>query len=79
MSTRTANLPIERSYLLKAWLVVAAIVVAAAIVIVLGVVKTSEATKSGGVPGIAKVVDYGPPKVSHEPIIVNGNPCQQCR
>lgn len=79
MSTRTANLRIEQSYLAKAWLVVAAIVIAAAAVITLGVLKTSDAATTPGLPRVTQVQDYGPTRPAPDPIVINGVTCQQCR
>lgn len=75
MSTRTAALPMERSYLLKAWLVVAAIVIVAATVVALGLGQTTKAAGSG----IAPVKDFGPASTSHGPIMVGDDVCGQCR
>jgi hypothetical protein len=77
MATRGAALPIERSYLLRAWFAVAAIVIAAAAAISLALAVTD-----GGPAGGTKlepVKDLGPVSVQHEPIVVNGTVCGQCR
>lgn len=79
MSTRTANLPIERSYLVKAWIVVAAIVIVAATVIALGIVQTSDASRNSDLPGVTQVKDYGPAQPASKPIVINGVVCAQCR
>jgi hypothetical protein len=77
MATRSANLPIERGYLMRAWLIVAAIllVAVAVVTIVLGATRSPPAggTLLGPVP------DYGPVTVQNEPIVVNGSVCGQCR
>jgi len=78
MSSSGATLPIERSYLLRAWLVVAAIVVIAAATIALALPSVSEppgGTTPGEDPAAVSQVGRGP----HEPIVVNGNVCGQCR
>ena len=79
MSTRTANLPIERSYLVKAWAVVAAIVIVAATVIALGLAQTSDASRNSNLPGISQVKDSGPAQPAAKPIVINGQVCAQCR
>jgi hypothetical protein len=68
---------VERSYLLKAWLVVAAIVIVAATAIALALAMTGAEPAGGTVPG--SVADHGSPTVAHEPISVNGIVCGQCR
>ena len=77
MATRSATLPIERSYLLKAWFAVAAIVILAATIVTLALATTSSAPAGG--TGIGPVKDYGPAQTASEPIVVNGNVCVQCR
>ena len=77
MSTRSAALPVERSYLLKAWLVVAAIVIVSATAIALAL-ATADAGSAGGTDP-RPVADSGPSSVTHEPIVVNGFVCGQCR
>jgi hypothetical protein len=77
MSTRSAALPVERSYLVKAWLVVAAIVIVAATTIALALAMSGPAPAGGTDPG--PVADHGAPSVTHEPISVNGAVCGQCR
>lgn len=80
MSTKTAALPVERSYLLRAWLIVAAIVIVAA-----SLISLAMANRDGSTSGIARkpatgtIVDYGPPTVAHGPFIINGVVCGQCR
>jgi hypothetical protein len=80
MSTSTASLPIERNYLSKAWLVVAAIVIAAATVVALGLMRTSQAANPGEArnPSVG-TTDLGSIQVSHEPIVIDGKVCGQCR
>jgi len=77
MATKSATLPIERSYLLKAWLAVAAIVILAATVVTLALAATSSAPAGG--TGIRPVRDFGPTQTQPEQIVVNGNVCGQCR
>jgi hypothetical protein len=77
MATRGAALPIERSYLLKAWLAVAAVVIVAAAVVTLSLAAT-RSTPAGGTD-LRPVTDFGPPIVQHQPIEVGGNVCGQCR
>jgi len=80
MSTRSATLPVERSYLLKAWFAVATIVLIAAAVIALALSSTGSAPAGGTSPkDVPAVADFGPTKGTHEPIVVNGNVCGQCR
>jgi hypothetical protein len=79
MSTRTANLPIERSYLLKAWLVVAAIVIVAATFIAFGLGQTSDAARNSKLPSVTQVKDYGPARPAHLPMVIDGVVCGQCR
>ena len=76
MATQGAALPIERSFLIKAWFAVAAIVIAAAVV-----VSAALATRSAPAGGtdLRPVKDYGPPSVQYEPIVVGDNVCGQCR
>ncbi len=76
MSTRTASLPIERGYLLKAWFVVAGIVLAATVAIVIAL--SAGSTPAGGT-GPEPVSDFGPSNGTHQPILVNGTVCGQCR
>jgi hypothetical protein len=81
MSTRTANLPIERRYLVKVWAVVAAIVIAAAMAIALGLGQTTDASRSSKLPEVTQVTqvkDYGPAQ-PREQIFINGVLCAQCR
>jgi len=77
MATRSASLPIERTYLARAWLAVAAIVVVAAAVVTIAM-ALGRSTPAGGT-GLGPVSDYGPVTVQNEPIVVNGHLCGQCR
>ncbi|HEY7660998.1 MAG TPA: hypothetical protein VIC58_10410 [Actinomycetota bacterium] len=76
MATRSAALPIERRYLLKAWLTVGAIVLGAVLVIAIALSAVgSQPGGSGGVrPPAGSSVEYQP-----QPIVVNGTVCGQCR
>lgn len=77
MSSRSATLPVEQSYLVKAWLVVAAIVVIATTVIALALATSAlEPTRAPrNVPAVSDVGSVDP----NEPIVVNGSVCRQCR
>ena len=77
MATRSAALPIERSYLAKAWLAVAAIILVVAAAVSIALAATGS-TPAGGT-GLKPVTDYGPVEVQHGPIAVNGDVCGQCR
>jgi hypothetical protein len=77
MATRSASLPIERTYLARAWLAVTAIVLVAAVVVTIAV-ALGRSTPAGGT-GLGPVRDYGPVTVQHEPLVVNGSVCGQCR
>jgi hypothetical protein len=77
MATRSASLPIERTYLAKAWLAVTAIVLVAAVVVTIAV-ALGRSTPAGGT-GLGPVPDFGPVTVQNEPIVVNGSVCGQCR
>jgi hypothetical protein len=77
MATRSATLPVERSYLLKAWFAVAAIVIFAATVVTLALAATGSAPAGG--TGIRPVRDFGPAQTQPEQVVVNGNVCGQCR
>lgn len=82
MSTRTANLPIERRYLVKVWAVVAAIVIVAATVIAFGLGQTSDASRSSRLPEVTRITqvkDFGPARAAQQPIVINGVVCAQCR
>jgi len=82
MSTRTAALPIERRYLLRAWIVVSAIVIGATVVIAIALTAGNAApagsTMRTDTPGA--IVDYGPATTSNGPIVFDdGTVCAQCR
>jgi hypothetical protein len=77
MATRSANLPIERTYLSRAWLAVAGILLVAALIVTIAV-ALGRSTPAGGTSQ-GPVSDYGPVTVQNEPIVVNGNVCGQCR
>ena len=77
MATRSAALPIERNYLRKAWFAVAAIVLVGVAVVTLALATTGSAPAGGTDPPPVK--DFGPVQVQHEPIVVNGTVCVQCR
>jgi len=82
MSTRTAALPVERSYLARAWMVVAAVVIVPAIAIAAGLVASIDRTNpgAGGADDpTTRIVDYGPATSDHGPLVVNGTVCGQCR
>ena len=85
MSTRTGAMPVERSYLLRAWIVASADVVAAAIAISLLLSASSGPSGSNaGRPAVkqpaqTQIADYGSTATRNEPIVVNGTPCMQCR
>ena len=76
MATRGAALPIERSFLVRAWLAVAALVIAAAVVA--SAALATRSTPAGGTQ-LTPIKDYGPVTVQREPIVVNGTVCEQCR
>jgi hypothetical protein len=77
MATRSASLPIERTYLATARLAVIGIVLMAAVVVTIAV-ALGRSTPAGGT-GLGPVRDYGPVTVNHEPLVVNGSVCGQCR
>ena len=77
MATRSASLPIERTYLARAWLAVTAIVLVAAVIVTIAV-ALGRSTPAGRT-GLRPVSDYGPATVQNEPIVVYGNVCGQCR
>ena len=85
MSTRTGAMPVERSYLLRAWIVASAVVVAAAIAISLmlsssrGPGGSSAGRPAVKVPAQTQIADLGPAAAPKGPIVVNGTPCMQCR
>jgi hypothetical protein len=69
---------VERSFLLKAWLVVAAIVVVAVTAISLALTSAGTAP-AGGARREPVAVQQAPSSPSHGPIVVNGTVCGQCR
>ncbi len=73
----SAALPVERSYLVKAWFAVAAIVVIAATVITLAFATSGSGSTTSPRNGPA-VTDVGV-QDPNRPIVVNGSVCQQCR
>ena len=75
MATRSASLPIERTYLSRAWLAVGGILLVAVVIVTIAV-ALGRSTPAGGT-GLGPVSDYG--FVQNEPIIVNGSICGQCR
>ena len=77
MATRSASLPIEQTYLVRARLVVVAIVLVAAVIVTIAV-AIARSTPAGGT-GVGPVRDFGPVTVHHEPLVVNGSLCGQCR
>jgi flagellar basal body-associated protein FliL len=77
MATTGAALPTERGYLTRAWFAVAVVVLMAAAAIVLSMVLTGNDPAGGTTP--TPVKDFGPVEVQHEPIVVNGEVCGQCR
>jgi hypothetical protein len=77
MSTRSAALPVERSFLLRAWLVVVAIVIVAATAIALATATAGPEPAGGTQP--RPVADFDSQTVSRGPILVNGFVCGQCR
>ena len=76
MSTRTASLPIERSYLLRAWFVVAGVVLAATVAVAIAL---SAGSSPAGGTSPEPVSDYGPSSGVHQPIVIDGTVCGQCR
>jgi hypothetical protein len=82
MSTRTAALPIEKRYLLRAWIVVSAIVIASTVVVALALTAgRSEPAGSGlRTDTTGRIVDYGPVTKNAGPIVLpDGTVCGQCR
>ena len=69
MATRSASLPIERTYLARAWLAVTAIVLVAAVIVTIAVAlgRSTPAAGSGCGPSRTR-----PGTVQNEPIVVNG-------
>jgi hypothetical protein len=82
MSTRTAALPIERRYLLRAWIVVSVVVIAATVVIAMAVTARNAAPAGSTMrtDTTGRIVDYGPVTTSNGPIVFDdGTVCAQCR
>jgi len=77
MATRSASLPIEQTYLARARLAVVSILVVAAVVVTIAVALGRSIPAGGTGPG--PVRDEGPVTVNHEPLVVNGSVCGQCR
>jgi hypothetical protein len=81
MATTSASLPIEQNYLARARLAVVTIVLVAAAVVTIAV-AVGRSTPAGGT-GVGPVrdfgSDFGPVTVHHEPLVVNGSLCGQCR
>jgi hypothetical protein len=77
MATRSASLPIEQTYLARARFAVVAILMVAAVVVAIAVALGRSIPAGGTGPG--PVRDYGPVTVDHEPLVVNGSICGQCR
>jgi hypothetical protein len=77
MATRSASLPIEQTYLARARLAVVAILVAAAVVVTIAVALGRSIPAGGSGPGAVR--HHGPVTVDHEPLLVNGSVCGQCR
>jgi len=77
MATRSASLPIERTYLSRAWVAVAGIVVVAAVIVSIAVALGRSTPVGGTILGPAP--DFGPVTTQNEPIVVNGSVCGQCR
>jgi hypothetical protein len=82
MSTKIAALPIERRYLLRAWIVVSAVVIAATVVIAMSVTARNAAPAGSTMrtDTTGRMVDYGPVTTSNGPIVFDdGTVCAQCR
>ena len=82
MSTRTAALPIERRYLVRAYAVVSAIVLAATIVVALALTAGRGEPAGEGLrtDTTGRIVDYGPATKNPGPIVFDdGTVCAQCR
>ena len=77
MATRSPSLPIERTYLSKAWLAVAGILLLAVLIVTIAVALGRSTPVGGTILG--PVPDFGPVTTQNEPIVVNGNICGQCR
>jgi hypothetical protein len=82
MSTRTAALPIEKRYLLRAWIVVSAIVIAASLVVAFALTAGRDGPAGSGIrtDTTGRIVDYGPATKNAGPMVLaNGMVCGQCR
>jgi hypothetical protein len=77
MATTGATLGPEQGYLTRAWFAVATVVLMAVAAIVLSMALTGNDPAGGTTP--TPVKDNGPVQVQHEPIVVNGEVCGQCR
>ena len=77
MATRSASLPMEQTYLARARLAVVAILLVAAVIVTIAV-AIGRSTPAGGI-GVGPVRDFGPVTAHHEPLVVNGSVCGQCR
>jgi hypothetical protein len=77
VATRSASLPIERTYLSRAWFVLAGLLLVAAVIVTIAV-ALGRSTPAGGT-GIEPVSDFEPVTTQNEPIVVNGDICGQCR
>jgi hypothetical protein len=77
MATRSASLPIEQTYLARARLAVVAILLVAAVVVTMAM-AVGRSTPAGGT-GVGPVRDFGRVTDHHEPLVVNGSVCGQCR
>ena len=77
MATTGAALPVERGYLTRAWFAMAGVVLVAVAAIAITLAMTGGAPAGGTSP--APVKDYEAFEVQHEPIVVNGTVCGQCR
>ena len=82
MSTRTAALPIEKRYLLRAWIVVSAIVIASTVVVALALTAGRAEPAGAGLrtDTTGRIVAYGPAAKNAGPIVLpDGTVCGQCR
>jgi hypothetical protein len=77
MATRSASLPIERTYLSRAWVAVAGILLVAAVIVLIAVALGRSTPVGGTILG--PVPDVGSVTTQNEPIVVNGSVCGQCR
>jgi hypothetical protein len=72
----------ERSLLLRTWAAVAAIVVIGALVVAFALTRSDAGSvrpEPAREQATTRIADFGPPSVSHDPIVVNGVVCGQCR